>query len=151
MKRITTCILACALPLVLAAPGAFANQQGLPQIAEISIAHAGTHAQSHKSSTTSGRHASRRKSPPTLHDKKPLSELHGSVAHARPAHRSASEIKWQHAEVLAARKAAVREVLERNARANRLYQNSQFSAPIIINAKACKRIGVHGESIYENC
>ena len=38
-----------------------------------------------------------------------------------------------------------------NARAERLYRASQFSAPIIIDAKACKRVGTHGESIYENC
>lgn len=40
---------------------------------------------------------------------------------------------------------------ESNARAERLYRASQFSAPILIDAKACKRIGKHGESIYENC
>jgi hypothetical protein len=40
---------------------------------------------------------------------------------------------------------------ESNARAERLYRASQFSAPIIIDAKACKRVGPHGESIYENC
>jgi hypothetical protein len=40
---------------------------------------------------------------------------------------------------------------ESNARAERLYRASQLSAPIIIDAKACKRVGRHGESIYENC
>jgi len=40
---------------------------------------------------------------------------------------------------------------ESNARTERLYRASQFSAPIIIDAKACKRVGAHGESIYENC
>jgi len=40
---------------------------------------------------------------------------------------------------------------ETDARAERLYRASQFSAPIIIDAKACKRVGAHGESIYENC
>jgi len=40
---------------------------------------------------------------------------------------------------------------ESNARAERLYRASQVSAPIIIDARACKRIGAHGESIYENC
>jgi hypothetical protein len=40
---------------------------------------------------------------------------------------------------------------ESNARTERLYRDSQVSAPIIIDAKACKRIGAHGESIYENC
>jgi len=50
--------------------------------------------------------------------------------------------------VAAAQKAAQ---AQSNARAERLYRASQFSAPIIIDAKACKRIGAHGESIYENC
>lgn len=40
---------------------------------------------------------------------------------------------------------------ESSARMERLYRASQFSAPIIIDAKACKRVGTHGESIYENC
>jgi len=48
-------------------------------------------------------------------------------------------------------KAAAREQAESEARADRMYQSSQFSAPIIIDAKACKRTGVNGESIYENC
>ena len=50
--------------------------------------------------------------------------------------------------IAAAQKAAQ---AEGNARAERLYRASQFSAPIIIDAKACKRVGTHGESIYENC
>lgn len=48
-------------------------------------------------------------------------------------------------------RAAVSEQAERDARAQRLYRSSQTSAPIIRNARACKRIGAHGESIYENC
>ncbi len=48
-------------------------------------------------------------------------------------------------------KAAASEQFERDARAQRLYRSSQFSAPIIKDAKACRRIGAHGESIYENC
>ena len=51
----------------------------------------------------------------------------------------------------AAQRAAARDQVERNARADRLYRSSQVSAPIITNATACKRIGAHGESIYENC
>jgi hypothetical protein len=46
---------------------------------------------------------------------------------------------------------AIRERAERDARAQRIYRNSQLSAPIIPDAKACKRLGAHGESIYENC
>lgn len=37
------------------------------------------------------------------------------------------------------------------ARAQRLYESSQTSAPIIPHATACKRVGADGESIYENC
>ncbi len=43
------------------------------------------------------------------------------------------------------------EQAESNARAERLYRASQFSAPLLIDAKACKRVGANGESIYENC
>ena len=45
----------------------------------------------------------------------------------------------------------MREHADRDARAERIYRSSQLSAPIIIDAKACKRIGSRGESIYENC
>lgn len=48
-------------------------------------------------------------------------------------------------------KVAAREQSERDSRAERLYRSSQLSAPIITDAKACKRIGARGESIYENC
>jgi hypothetical protein len=48
-------------------------------------------------------------------------------------------------------RAAAREQAERDATADRIYQLSQLSAPIIVDAKACKRIGARGESIYENC
>ncbi|HTD28272.1 MAG TPA: hypothetical protein VK660_02680 [Xanthomonadaceae bacterium] len=40
---------------------------------------------------------------------------------------------------------------DRDARAERIYRSSQLSAPIVIDAKACKRKGTNGESIYENC
>lgn len=50
-----------------------------------------------------------------------------------------------------AQKAAARDQALRDARAERLYQSSQFSAPIILHAKACKRTGAGGQSIYENC
>ena len=49
------------------------------------------------------------------------------------------------------REAEARETIERNARAEYLYRSSQLSAPIVTNATACKRIGAHGESVYENC
>ena len=51
----------------------------------------------------------------------------------------------------AIRNAETRDATERDARAERLYRSSQLSTPIIPDAKACKRIGAHGESIYENC
>lgn len=44
-----------------------------------------------------------------------------------------------------------REKQDIDARADRLYRASQVSAPIIVDAKACRRTGAHGESIYENC
>ena len=70
------------------------------------------------------------------------------VKPATLAHERVIVYKISKANFAAAQKAAQ---AESNARAERLYRASQVSAPIIIDAKACKRIGAHGESIYENC
>ena len=59
--------------------------------------------------------------------------------------------KPSRSDITAARKAALQAKADASARANRLYDASQLSAPIIVNAKACKRTGENGESIYENC
>jgi hypothetical protein len=65
--------------------------------------------------------------------------------------RPASERRQLRIALVSVQKAAARESAERDARAERLYRSSQLSAPILKDAKACKRIGAHGESIYENC
>ncbi len=43
------------------------------------------------------------------------------------------------------------EQAEVQARASRIYATSQVSAPILRDTSACKHIGAHGESIWENC
>ncbi|MEO5596829.1 MAG: hypothetical protein ABIQ97_06735 [Lysobacteraceae bacterium] len=59
--------------------------------------------------------------------------------------------KASRGQLTAARNAQSREVAERDARSMRIYRTSQLSAPIIPDATSCKRVGAHGESIYENC
>ena len=75
----------------------------------------------------------------------------GYVTGLRDGKHGARQVKQNRRDAHAAEKYAIREQAERDARAERIYRSSQFSAPIIIDAKACKRIGPHGESIYENC
>lgn len=50
-----------------------------------------------------------------------------------------------------ARKAAALEQAQVRERAGRIYAVSQANAPILADTSACKRIGAHGESVYENC
>ena len=65
--------------------------------------------------------------------------------------RSRRDFQQRDRQIRAAENHAAREQAERDARAERIYRSSQLSAPIIVEATACKRIGSHGESIYENC
>lgn len=44
-----------------------------------------------------------------------------------------------------------REQAQIDARAAHIYALSQTNAPILDDTRACKRIGAHGESIYQNC
>ncbi len=87
-----------------------------------------------------------------------LAELSSNAAENRDrAHaaaqmqRSRREFQQRDRQIRAAEKYAAREQAERDARAERIYRSSQLSAPIIVEATACKRIGSHGESVYENC
>ena len=75
----------------------------------------------------------------------------GYVTGLRDGKHGAGQAKQNRRDARAAEKYAIREQAERDARAERIYRSSQFSAPIIIDARACKRRGAHGESIYENC
>lgn len=75
----------------------------------------------------------------------------GYVAGLRDGSHVAVKAKQIRRDARAAEKYAIREQAERDARAERIYRSSQLSTPIIIDARACKRIGTHGESIYENC
>jgi hypothetical protein len=75
----------------------------------------------------------------------------GYVAGLRDGKPVAVQNKRSIRTIRAADQVAAREQVERDARSERIYRSSQLSAPIIIDAKACKRIGIHGESIYENC
>ncbi len=60
-------------------------------------------------------------------------------------------VKASARDIALVRQAVANEISERGARADRLYAASQLSAPIILDAKACRRTGTNGESIYENC
>lgn len=71
-----------------------------------------------------------------------------SVTNASGTNRSHAPRRSQFA---AARRLETRAIAERDARAMRIYASSQLSAPNIPGATSCKRVGVHGESIYENC
>ena len=77
--------------------------------------------------------------------------LTSNAVENRDGNRSGMQSHRNRRYTQAAEKYAAREQFERDARAERIYRSSQLSAPIIINAKACKRIGTHGDSIYENC
>ena len=75
----------------------------------------------------------------------------GYTAGLRAGKHSTAQAKRSRRDFLAAEKYATHEQAERDVRAGRIYHSSQVSAPIIVDAKACRRIGSHGESIYENC
>jgi len=75
----------------------------------------------------------------------------GYTAGLRDGKHAIAQMQREHRDALAAEKTAIREHGERDARVERIYRSSQLSAPIIVDARACRRIGMHGESIYENC
>jgi hypothetical protein len=104
-------------------------------------------------SSTSPASASSETSDPAtarVHFRRGPSRKNRSSPASTPATRIVVE-RPSRSDLAAARKAALQEKAEAGARADRLYGASQLSAPIIVNAKACKRIGANGESIYENC
>ncbi len=151
MNRISTCILACAFTLAIASPAAFAGARGLPQIAEQPAAQDPHRELLQALAAAAGRrhhthHVARRAPRVKVHNDD-LDKIMQVNASQRPAHES----RPRRIVAIDTRKADAREAAEREARTNNLYRSSQLSAPIIKDAKACKRIGAHGESIYENC
>lgn len=153
MNRISIRILSCALALTIASPMVFAGPQGLPQVAEQPAAQdphlkllqalEAAARRSHRAHHRLSRRAPRVKARKENH--------HDAIPLAHIPQRTASERKQIRVAAISVQKAAAREATERDARAENLYRSSQLSAPIIKDAKACKRIGAHGESIYENC
>lgn len=75
----------------------------------------------------------------------------GYVAGLRDGKHAVVQTQRSRRDIARTEAVAIRERAERDARAQRIYRASQLSAPIIVDARACKRIGAHGESIYENC
>ncbi len=146
MKYIPACFLACAL--AIAALPAFAAPSALPQVAEqpaaidphrVFLQALADAARRHHAS----HHAAHRAPRVKVHEVEP----EFAKATTRPIAAKAA----YHADSAAIRGAEAREAAGRAARADDLYRASQTDAPIIANATACKRIGAHGESIYENC
>jgi hypothetical protein len=152
MKSIRTRILFCALPLVIAALTASAAPAGLVQVAEQPAAQdphreflqaLADAARSHHVRHRAAHHVPRVR----VRESEPDADF--ARTHATP--RPVAAKPAVRGETGAIRRAEARETAERAARVEDLYRVSQTSAPIIANATACKRIGVHGESIYENC
>jgi hypothetical protein len=76
---------------------------------------------------------------------------HRDPSPAAPQRPRATSVASLRRELVEQRKEAALQKAEVDARAKRIYDASQTSAPIIIDAKACKHVGANGESIYENC
>jgi hypothetical protein len=135
------CVACCALAISSApAAGRRANVEAVPAAAsgaasspQATTSHPGSASRRHDRSLTRAARKARKPS---------------KARRLAPAPARAIVDKASNRNFAAAQKAAQ---AESNARAARLYRASQFSAPIIIDAKACKRIGAQGESIYENC
>jgi hypothetical protein len=70
---------------------------------------------------------------------------------ATQAPRYRRSVRQYDSGILAIERQTMREQAERAALAERVYRSALVSAPIITDARACKRTGAHGESIYENC
>jgi hypothetical protein len=112
--------------------------QGAPAATGIAGQHASS--SSTKGSKSGGEHNSSHAQRKAFRDKP-----------APPAAKPVAAHKTAEKSLAADQKTAAREQAEGVARANRLYQSSQFSAPIITDPTACRRTGANGESIYENC
>lgn len=145
MHRIPLSMLACVACCALAISGApaagrRANVEAVPAVA--------TGAASSPQAITSRPGSASRRHDRGLTRAARKARKPSRVRPAVPAPARAIVDRASNRNFAAARKAAQ---AESDARAERLYRASRFSAPIIIDAKACKRIGAHGESIYENC
>jgi len=145
MQRISLSLFACI------AFGAFAisSAPAAGRLANFAAGHAGatSAASSPQAPTSRSNSAGRRQS----HALKRAARKARKPSKAKPAVLAPARTiveKASNNNFAAAQKAAQ---AESNGRAERLYRASQFSAPIILDAKACKRVGASGESIYENC
>ncbi len=143
MQRTAISLLSCIVSLVLAAQGAAASGRTNMLLAAAPI----STSQSRTSADRGILKAARRSHGSHASNKKP----HTNKRIDKPVETRAVIRITSRGNAQTAQKSTVRERSERNARAQRLYRSSQFSAPVIPDATACKRIGAHGESIYENC
>jgi hypothetical protein len=154
MTFIRTCMLVCVIPLALAWQGSLAGQHSYAQVATAPAAHGGSRSRTSVvlwAAPVSSRRAHGRNSGRSRHRAAHKSDPFVDAPIARAAHPAANQKKWVRLDALAARNAVVREDAERDARTERLYRSSQLSAPILKDAKACKRTSANGMSIYENC
>jgi len=143
MHRISLSLFACVASCALAVSGAPAAVHA-PRIATAPVA--ASAAPAPQASTHSG--STSRKHDRALTRAARKARRTPKAKPSKPAPERVIVYRTSNANAAAAQKAAQ---AESTARAERLYRASQFSAPILIDAKACKRVGAHGESIYENC
>ncbi len=143
MQRVAISLPSCIVLLVLAAQGAVAGGRTHALLAAAPT----STSQSRTSADQRILKAARRSHGSHASNKKP----HKDKRIDKPVEARAVTRVTRRGNAQTAQKSVVREQSERDARAERLYRSSQFSAPIIPDATACKRIGAHGESIYENC
>ena len=152
MKSVQTCVLFCALSLATTAPLASAGIQGLPQVAGQPAAR-DPHREFLQALADAQRNLHARHRTPQRRPRAKPREIEPDADFMKPRStpRPVASKSVQRVQSDTTRTADAREAAERTARAEYLYRVSQTSAPIIANARACKRIGAQGESIYENC
>ncbi|HTA65603.1 MAG TPA: hypothetical protein VK753_08865 [Xanthomonadaceae bacterium] len=132
LPSLLTCIATCVLA-IQPSPVLAGRSHAAPIVAAASASAGTSEGSSRRTKVNADRKGQRERSPTA----------------AKAAHTTAQKPSRQ--DVAEARKAAALEQAQARARADDLYAASQTNAPIIVDAKACKRIGANGESIYENC
>ncbi|HEY2345815.1 MAG TPA: hypothetical protein VGH80_08020 [Xanthomonadaceae bacterium] len=139
MNRFLPALMACIATCALSIPAASATSRhaGIAATATVRVASADAGANQAPSSHAKMRAARKGRKEP----KKQATPKTARVAVAKVSAHDLAE----------ARKAAALEQAQMQERADALYAVSQANNPILVDAKACRRVGANGESIYENC
>lgn len=147
MKRIVICMFFCVATLV-AAPSVDAHAAFRAALAAMPATNAASTREKTSAASDKARlKAARRSAKSKASTDRSRKDKHPGKAARMVAEHAAGDRGSRDA----GERAAAREQAGRDATADYIYRVSQLSAPIIVDAKACKRIGAHGESIYENC